>query len=181
MPGSLSPTRKEQSEGCCLPPALVGGRVCSACVLHGACGRDPGLPQTSRFISMRLLYSWRVCSTRGAAFELSSAGDTRCGGGPNRHVCNESHPTGLASCCPGVVDALGASSPSSPSPLFFGFVSQRGSLHRSAFIIVCGLAPKSFCLCSFAADKVGLLQNASDGPLAPAGASSLVPLSPQDM
>lgn len=63
---------------------------------------------------------------------------------------------------------------------FFGFVSQCGSLHRSAFVIVCGLAPKPFCVCSFTADKAGLLGNASDGPLALAGASSLVPLMPQD-
>lgn len=37
-----------------MSPALVGGRVCSVCVLHGACGRDTNLPQTSCFISLKL-------------------------------------------------------------------------------------------------------------------------------
>lgn len=104
----------------------------------------------------------------------------RCGGGPNRDIRNEPHPTGLARVCPGMVDALGPSLPALPSPLCFGFVSQRGSLHRSAFTIVCGLAPKSYCLCSFATDKAGLLQNATNGPLALAGVSHLVPPLPQD-
>lgn len=30
-----------------------------------------------------------MCNTRGAAFECSSAGDIRCGGGPNQHICNK--------------------------------------------------------------------------------------------
>lgn len=125
------------------------------------------------------LSSWRVCNISGATFKLSSAGDTRCGVARNWHMCNELHPTGLASCHPGMVDALGASSPTSPSPLFFWF-SQCGILHRSAFLIVCGLAPKSFCLCSFAADKAGLLRNAPTGHWPSRVPPALVPLSPQD-
>lgn len=38
--------------------------------------------------------------------------------------------------------------------IHFGFVSQCGSLHRSAFIIVCDVALKPFCLCSLAAEEI---------------------------
>lgn len=61
-----------------------------------------------------------------------------------------------------MVDALGVS----PLPLLhrFFFVVVVVVLFLSVevcfwsvFIAVCGLVPKSFCLCSFAADKAGLL------------------------
>lgn len=64
------------------------------------------------------LYSWRACNTSRAAFERSSAGGMRCGGGPNQHICNELYPMGFVPCCPRVVDAMGASSPAFVSHYF---------------------------------------------------------------
>lgn len=137
-----------------------------------ACRRDPGLPQTSRFISMRLY----------AAGEHVIPGEPPWRGPKSAHMQQTLPnrvgplPSWCGGCSRCFINRL------SPTTFFsFGFISQRGSLHRSAFIIVCGLAPKSFCLCSFAADKAGLLRNASDRPLALVGVSSLVLLSPQDM
>lgn len=146
-------------------------------MLHGAYGRDPGLPQTSRFISM-MLYTAGERVVPGELPLNSSLLVIRGVEGAQISM----YATNLIQWLGPVLVwwTLGASSPASPSRLFFGFVSQCGSLHRSAFVIVCGLAPKPFCVCSFTADKAGLLGNASDGPLALAGASSLVPLMPQD-
>ena len=81
MPGSLSPAREERSEGRCLPS------VQCACASWGM-REGPGSSQTPRVISMR------VCSARGAVFELFSAGGTRRGGGPDRHVFSEPRPAG---------------------------------------------------------------------------------------
>lgn len=111
----------------------------------------PGSSPNVTFHFHEALYSWIACSTRGALnsplLVIRGVEGTRTG----------TNATNQQAWPLAVLGALCVSSPASPSPLFFGFVSQRGSLHRSAFIIVYGLAPKSFCLCSFAADKAGLL------------------------
>lgn len=143
-------------------------------------GREPGLPQNSCFISMRLY----------------TAGERVVPGEPPLNcpplVIQGVDGAQIGTCAtnltqrawPLAILARWMLSVLRYPPLFhhffFGFASQCGSLHRSVFTIVCGTAPKSFCLCSVTADKAGLLQNASNGSLALAGASSPVPLSPQD-
>lgn len=84
--------------------------------VYASPGRDSNLPQTSHLISIKL-YTAGECVTPGEPplFKLS-AGNRSC---PNQPICNEPQPTGLATCCPDVVDAPGVSSPTSPSPLFF--------------------------------------------------------------
>lgn len=56
----------------------------------------------------------------------------------------------------------------------FGFVSQCGSLHRSAFIIVCDVALKPFCFCSLAAEKIDSCEMPPMGCW-PQGAYSFMP------
>lgn len=94
------------------------------------------------------LYSWRVCNTRGAAFECSSAGDMRCGRGPNQHICNEPHPMGFVPRYLGVDDALGASLPAFASHYFlvlFLSMGVRTGQHLLLSVVFCQI-PSAFAL-----------------------------------
>lgn len=99
-PAACLPCGKSEASdtACPLPWSLTVWCVCASWGVWEGPGSSPNLT----FHFHDALYSWRACSTRGAAFELFSAGDTRRGGGPNQHVCNEPHPVAWAR--PGVVD-----------------------------------------------------------------------------